>query len=140
MKATKQSFGARKKENRSKTPDPNLDDVLLENAPLLEENQQLRQMLEERNAELTIIQSVQEGLASRLDVQGIYDLVGDKIRDIFRAQGAAIYLFDHMTQILETPYCFLKQRFEIEARPFSDHPIAKLMVSRLQPIIYHTVE
>jgi len=85
MKATKQSFGARKKENRSKTPDPNLDDVLLENARPLEENQQLRQMLEERNAELAIIQSVQEGLASRLDVQAIYDLVGDKIREIFDA-------------------------------------------------------
>ena len=140
MKATKQSFGARKKENRSKTPDPNLDDVLLENARPLEENQQLRQMLEERNAELAIIQSVQEGLASRLDVQAIYDLVGDKIREIFEAQGTAVYIFNHEAETLETPYCYLKKRFEIEPRPFSDHPIAKIMVSRFHPIIYHTVE
>jgi hypothetical protein len=34
-----------------------------ENARLLEENQYLHQLVEERNAELAIIQSVQEGLA-----------------------------------------------------------------------------
>ena len=41
---------------------------------------------EERAAELAIINSVQEGLASKLDMQAIYDLVGDKIREIFDAQ------------------------------------------------------
>ena len=40
----------------------------------------------QRAAELAIINSVQEGLASKLDMQGIYDLVGDKIREIFDAQ------------------------------------------------------
>jgi len=107
---------------------------------LLEENQQLRQMVEERNAELAIIQSVQEGLASRLDVQAIYDLVGDKIREIFDAQGTAVYIFNHETETLETPYCYLKKRFEIESRSFSDHPIARLMVNRIQTITYRTLE
>jgi len=111
-----------------------------EYARLLEENQNLRQTVEERNAELAIIQSVQEGLASRLDVQSVYDLVGDKIREIFHAQGTAVYIFNHETEILETPYCYLKKRFEIEARSFSDHPIAKLMVNTLQPIMYRNVE
>jgi signal transduction histidine kinase len=111
-----------------------------ENTRLLEENKRLRQIVAARNAELAMIQSVQEGLASRLDVRAIYDLVGDKIRDIFHAQGTAIYLFDHQTEILDTPYCYLKQRFNIEARPFSDHPIAKLMVQKVQSITYNTVD
>ena len=34
----------------------------------------------QRTAELAIINSVQEGLASKLEMEGIYDLVGDKIR------------------------------------------------------------
>ena len=39
--------------------------------------------LNQRVAELAIINSVQEGLASKLDIQGIYDLVGDKLyRDL----------------------------------------------------------
>jgi K+-sensing histidine kinase KdpD len=112
----------------------------LENARLFDETQSLLKETEQRAAELAIINSVQEGLASKLDVQAIYDLVGDKIRDIFHAQGTAIYLFDHKTEILETPYCYLKQRFEIESRPFSDHPIAKLMVHTAQPITYGTVK
>jgi signal transduction histidine kinase len=112
----------------------------LENARLFDETQSLLKETQQRNAELAIINSVQEGLASNLDMQAIYDLVGDKIRDIFHAQGAAIYLFDHTKEVLETPYCYLKTRFEIESRPFPEHPIAKLMLSRLQPIIYRTVE
>jgi signal transduction histidine kinase len=112
----------------------------LENARLFDETQRLLSETEQRNAELAIINSVQAGLASKLDVQSIYDLVGDKIRDIFHAQGTAIYLFNHTTEILETPYCYLKKRYEIEARPFSDHPIASLMVDTIRPIMYRTVE
>jgi signal transduction histidine kinase len=112
----------------------------LENARLFDETQRLLSETEQRNTELAIINSVQEGLASKLDVQAIYDLVGDKIRDIFHAQGTAIYLFNHTTEILETPYCYLKKRYEIEARPFSDHPIASLMVDTIRPIMYRTVE
>jgi GAF domain-containing protein len=70
----------------------------LENARLFDETQRLLSETEQRNAELAIINSVQEGLASKLDVQAIYDLVGDKIRDIFHAQGTAIYLFNHTTE------------------------------------------
>ena len=112
----------------------------LENVRLFDETQRLLSETEQRNAELGIINSVQAGLASKLDVQAIYDLVGDKIRDIFHAQGAAIYLFNHTTEMLETPYCFLKQRYEIEARPFAEHPIASLMVDTIRPVIYRTVE
>jgi signal transduction histidine kinase/putative methionine-R-sulfoxide reductase with GAF domain len=114
--------------------------VALENARLFDETQHLLKATEQRAAELASINSVQEGLASKLDVQAIYDLVGDKIRDIFHAQGTAIYLFDHKTELLDTPYCFLKKRFEIEARPFAEHPIAALMVDQLQPITYRTLE
>jgi signal transduction histidine kinase/putative methionine-R-sulfoxide reductase with GAF domain len=112
----------------------------LENARLFDETQRLLSETEQRNAELAIINSVQEGLASKLDVQAIYDLVGDKIRDIFHAQGTAIYLFNHTTETLETPYCYLKQRYEIEPRPFSEHPIASLIVDSIRPIMYRTVE
>ena len=60
--------------------------VALENARLFDETQRLLKETEQRAAELAIINSVQEGLASKLDMQAIYDLVGDKIRDIFDAQ------------------------------------------------------
>ena len=61
---------------------------------LFDETQRLLKETEERNAELAIINSVQEGLVAKMDIQGIYDLVGDKIRDIFDAQVLLISIFD----------------------------------------------
>ncbi len=112
--------------------------VALENARLFTEAQRLLKETEQRAAELQIINSVQDGLASKLEVQAIYDLVGDKIRDIFHAQGTAIYLFDHEAEMQHTPYCYLKKRFGIDAHPFSE--VAKLMVDTLQPRIYRNVD
>ena len=40
----------------------------------------------QRNAELALINSVQEALAGELEMQAIYDVVGDKIQEIFDAQ------------------------------------------------------
>ena len=48
----------------------------------------------ERAAELAIINSVQQGLAAKLDMQAMYDLVGDKIREIFDAQVVDIAVID----------------------------------------------
>ncbi len=62
--------------------------VALENARLFNETEQ-------RNAELAVINSVQQGLVAEMDMQGIYDLVGNKIRDLFNAQVTAISTFDH---------------------------------------------
>jgi serine phosphatase RsbU (regulator of sigma subunit) len=64
----------------------------------------LAQELAEREAELAIINSVQLALASRLEVQAIYDLVGDKIRDIFRAQVVMISTYDRETDTIEHRY------------------------------------
>ncbi|MEJ2757669.1 MAG: GAF domain-containing protein, partial [Anaerolineales bacterium] len=72
--------------------------VALENAQLFEETQRLLQETEARNAELAVINSVQTGLASKLDMQAIYDLVGDKIRDVFDAQIVTIVSYDRTNQ------------------------------------------
>lgn len=111
--------------------------VALENARLFDETQRLLDETAQRAAELAIINSVQEGLASKLDVQAIYDLVGDKIRDIFHATGTAIYLFNPESGCQDTPYCFLKQRFVIETHPYSE--MCNLMITDPQPRIYRNV-
>src|SRR5258706_14940663 len=53
--------------------------VALENARLFEQTNVLLNETKERAAELSIINSVQEGLAARLDMGSMYELVGDKI-------------------------------------------------------------
>jgi GAF domain-containing protein len=76
----------------------------LENARLFDETQRLLKETEQRNAELAIINSVQAGLVAKMDIQGIYDLVGDKIRDIFDAQVADIGLYDRKDNVFVFPY------------------------------------
>ena len=78
--------------------------VALENARLFDETQRLLKITEDRAAELAIINSVQEGLASKLDMQAIYELVGDKIRDIFDAQVVDIGLYDANENLVHFPY------------------------------------
>jgi GAF domain-containing protein len=64
----------------------------------------IRQQLVQRNAELSILNSIQQGLASRLKVQAIYDLIGDKIRDIFDSQVVMISTYDPQTETIEHRY------------------------------------
>ena len=54
----------------------------------------IEQQLARRDAELAVINSLQAALAARLDMQGIYDAVGEQIRDVFDAQGMAISIYD----------------------------------------------
>jgi hypothetical protein len=42
----------------------------------------LQRELDQRDAELAVINSIQQGLAAELDFQSIIDLVGNKIREI----------------------------------------------------------
>lgn len=68
--------------------------VALENARLFDETTRLLTETEQRNAELAVINSVQEGLVAELEMQAIYDLVGDRIRDLFQAQVLVIATID----------------------------------------------
>ena len=55
----------------------------LENAKLFAET-------ESRNAELAVINSIQQGIGAELDFQGIVDLVGDRLRDVFGSRDLSI--------------------------------------------------
>jgi len=88
--------------------------VALENARLFDETTRLLKETEQRTAELAIINSVQEGLASKLDIQSIYDLVGDKIRDVFDTQGISISYYDRLQNFITHPYYLFKGKRIVE--------------------------
>ena len=71
----------------------------------------------QRAAELAIINAVQQALAGKLEMQAIYDVVGDRIRDIFDAQAVLVASFDHARDVEVFHYTFEKgQRFDAEPR------------------------
>ncbi|MGZ9223283.1 MAG: GAF domain-containing protein, partial [Anaerolineales bacterium] len=109
--------------------------VALENARLFDETQRLLKETEQRAQELAIINSVQEGLASKLDMQAIFELVGDKIQSMFNAQSVIISSFDHDKQVSRLDYGFENGNrvFDTELLPFS--PMNRHLISTRQPVV-----
>jgi GAF domain-containing protein/DNA-binding response OmpR family regulator len=112
--------------------------VALENVRLFDETKRLLAESNERAAELAIINSVQQGLAAELDMQAMYDLVGDKIVDIFDAQVVDIALYDIDAGTLRYPYSIEKGVREIDIEgPIG--PIQREVLETRSPLLIHDV-
>src|SRR5574340_1235866 len=111
--------------------------VALENANLFEETQRLLKETEQRNAELAVINSIQQGLAAELNFQAIIDLVGDKIRDIFDAQSVGIGSADVTTGLMTVHYLYENgQYYHPEPSPMGK--LAKHLLDTRAPILLRT--
>jgi len=84
--------------------------VAIANARLFEQERQ-------RASELAVINSVQEGLSHRLDIQGIYRLVGENVRQIFDAQSVLIGSFDHEAHTEKMWYAYEKGQYQEDLPP-----------------------
>src|SRR5687768_15117421 len=99
--------------------------VALENARLFDETQRLLKETEQRNAELAIINSVQAALAAELNIQGIYEAVGDKIREIFHNTDMNIRIYDPKTDLIHYPYVYENgERITIDSTPSLERGIS----------------
>ena len=94
--------------------------VALENARLFDETQRLLQETDARAAELSIINRVQQGLANKLDARSIYELVGEKLRELFDSQGISIATFDTEADVRHYAFLFERgQRHQVSDAPIS---------------------
>ena len=106
----------------------NQSGIAIENARLFAETQRLLKETEERNTELSIINSLQLGLVSVLDMKGIYELVGEKLRRIFGVHGIVIYSFNHEHRLALIEYVYEKGR-QFEIAPQNMTPLHDRVVS-----------
>src|SRR5262249_42986611 len=105
----------------------------LENARLVHETRQ-------RNAELALINSVQEALAGELEMQAIYDVVGDKIQEIFDAQVVDISIFDFAARVIRYAYIVEKGvRFPDEPVPIDLSPTSRRILEAKAPVLISDV-
>jgi GAF domain-containing protein len=69
-----------------------------------------QQQLIQREAELEVINSVQQGLAAKLDFQAIVDLVGETLRGMISADTFGIALYDSATGLVSYPYVVVQNQ------------------------------
>jgi len=105
--------------------------VALENARLFEETRQ-------RNAELALINDVQRGLAENLDMQAMYDLVGDRLQKIFDAQAVNIAVLDDASGLISFPYVIEKgERFTVES--MAPGGFRKHVLETREPLLFDAI-
>jgi GAF domain-containing protein len=80
--------------------------VALENARLFDETQRLLKETEERNAELAVINRIQQAVGAALDFEGIVDVVGDALREVFRTGDVGIRWWDESADRLRGLYLY----------------------------------
>jgi GAF domain-containing protein/CheY-like chemotaxis protein len=110
--------------------------VALENARLFGETKRLLTETDERAAELAIINEVQRGLAERLDMQAMYEVVGSKIQEIFDAQVVDIGIVDREAGEIHFPYTIERGvRFPDEPMAI-EGPRAHVLKTR-EPLVFN---
>jgi PAS domain S-box-containing protein len=108
--------------------------VALENARLFDRTNNLLEETQRRSAELAIINSVQEALASKLEFQSVIDFVGDKLQDVLDTENIEIRLIDTVSNLVRYPYMYERgKRFEFPPAPISG--ISKYLAESLKPLV-----
>ncbi|HVN36352.1 MAG TPA: GAF domain-containing protein, partial [Casimicrobiaceae bacterium] len=95
--------------------------IAIGNVRLFNETQRLLKETEQRNAELAIINAVQHALAGELSLQGVYDIVGERIREVFADSEVGIRIYDPESNVVHYPYAYYDGgRREIPSEPLGD--------------------
>ena len=113
--------------------------VALENARLFDETNRLLGETQQRNAELTILNSVGDAMAQKQDVDTITRIVGDKVRDIFKADSTSIHLYNSEDQIITTPYAYDLGYVDTQPFPFGKG-LTTIVIETRQPLLFGTAE
>jgi PAS domain S-box-containing protein len=94
-----------------------------------------------RNSELQIINRVQEGLAYRLGLQGIIDLIGGKVGEILAADTTSVALYDEERDwVMNGYYVDRGQRISMPDRPVSRPSLGALVLDSRKPLLIGTLE
>ncbi|HSU43929.1 MAG TPA: GAF domain-containing protein, partial [Casimicrobiaceae bacterium] len=113
--------------------------VALENARLFDETQRLLKETEQRAAELAVINSVQHGMAAKLEFQSIVDLVGDKLREVFGTGDIGIRWHDEKANLGHYLYAYEHgERLTLLPIPPIPGGLFETMVRTRQPLVLNT--
>ncbi len=101
--------------------------VALENARLFEE-------IRQRNSELALINDVRRALAERLEMQAMFDVLGDRIQEIFDAQVVDIAIVDADPGRMSFPYT-IERGVRIPHEPIEVMGFRKVALETREPVV-----
>jgi PAS domain S-box-containing protein len=113
--------------------------IALENARHFDETQRLLDETRQRNAELAVINSVQHGLATHLDMQSIYELVGEQVREIFASDTTMIAFYDRENKIFDMPY-YADREMRLSGKTSHGSGLAEIAIETGKPLLCGTKE
>jgi GAF domain-containing protein len=99
----------------------------------------LEKQLAQREAELAVINSIQTALASNLDFQGIIDIVGDKLNEIFKDGNVGIGLIDKARNVVSIPYVIENgKRLEYFEVSMDQPSVMQHIIKRRKPVLINS--
>ena len=99
----------------------------------------LEEQLAQRKAELAVINSIQTALASNLDFQGIIDIVGDKLNEIFKDGNVGIGLIDRARNVVSIPYVIENgKRLEPFEVSLDEPSVMQHIMKRRRPVLINS--
>jgi signal transduction histidine kinase/CheY-like chemotaxis protein len=111
--------------------------VALKSARLFDETTRLLKETEQRTGELAVINSVQEDLVREMDVQAIYDLVGNRISELFDTHTVIIRTLDAGKGMEQWRFALERgERFYNELRPMIW--ANKQLISTREPLLINS--
>jgi PAS domain S-box-containing protein len=107
----------------------------------LTEIKRAEEALQESHRQLQIINRVQEGLAYRLGLQGIVDLIGEKLGEVFAADTTSVALYDEERDWLSNVYYVDRDlRIPWPDQPASRPSLGALVMDSRKPLLIGTCE
>ena len=88
----------------------------------------------QRGAELALVNDVQRGLAERLDMQAMYDLVGNRIQEIFDAQVVDIGILDASSDQIHFPYT-IERGVRFPDEPIEIIGLRRVAIESREPVV-----
>ncbi|MCA1802120.1 MAG: GAF domain-containing protein [Rhodothermaceae bacterium] len=111
--------------------------VALENARLFNETTRLLAETEQRATELHTVNHISRAMVTQLEFDALIKLVGDLMKDTFKADIVYLALHDRETNMLNFPYFYGDT---IESRPFENGITEKIILSREPLLINHNLD
>ncbi|MCW5661636.1 MAG: GAF domain-containing protein [Burkholderiaceae bacterium] len=108
-------------------------------AQLAGENRRLLAEAEQRDAELAVNNSIQQGLSRALDFQSIVDLVGDTLRRVLHSEDIGIRWIEPGNQLVRPLYVIEHgQRKTLPPRPMRQHGPGPTVIATRQPLVFNS--